>query len=155
MRIEYLADHHSHIESVAAWQQAEFGYLNPSLGLEQRVARLFASLSKTQLPVVLLALSEDKQALGSASIVASSMIGRPQLGPWLSSVVVPPAHRGKGVASALSLHAKHVAASLGFRTLALFTPHSQSLYARLGWHALEQSTLGDLPVTIMSVDLDA
>lgn len=40
MRIEYLADCQEHLETVAAWQQAEFGYLNPAVSVEQRQERL-------------------------------------------------------------------------------------------------------------------
>jgi len=70
--------------------------------------------------------------LGSASILPAT-ITHQHLTPWLSSVYVPEAHRGKGIASALSRRAASEAGKLGFDRLYLFTPRSEALYARLGW----------------------
>lgn len=149
MRIEFLADHDRHLSLVADWQQAEFGYLNPAVSLEQRRARLRESLQHAGLPLTLVALSEDGRALGAASLLPQTLT-HPQLTPWLSSVVVPTEHRGRGVASALSLRALAEAARLGFETLHLFTPRNESLYARLGWSLLERSEYNGLPIAIMA-----
>ncbi|WP_415858345.1 GNAT family N-acetyltransferase [Burkholderia ubonensis] len=51
-----------------------------------------------------MALSDDGEAQGTASLVQSTLTHQ-HLGPWLSAVFVPPAHRGKGIASALSMRA--------------------------------------------------
>lgn len=150
INIEYLADHTSHLPTVAAWQHAEFSYLNPTLGIATRSERLQLSLQKEQLPIVLVALSEDKQALGAASILATT-ITHQHLTPWLSTVVVPPAHRRQGIASALSLRAEAEAAALGFDTLYLFTPHNETLYARLGWHTFERTELNGVPIAVMAI----
>ena len=34
MKVEYLADHPSHLPTVAAWQHQQFGYLTPNATLE-------------------------------------------------------------------------------------------------------------------------
>ena len=150
IRIEYLADHPSQLPTVAAWQHAEFAYLNPSLSIEARKDRLRLSLQKEQLPLVLLAISDDGQALGTASLLSTTLTHQ-HLTPWLSTVVVPPAHRQQGIASALSLQAVAKAGALGFKTLYLFTPHNESLYARLGWHTMERAELNSVPITIMAM----
>lgn len=149
MRIEYLVDHKAHLSTLADWQQREFGYLNPSLTIEQRRNRLCESLQQEDIPITLIALSEDGRPVGAASVLPRT-ITHTHLTPWLSSVVVPLEHRGKGIASALSLRAVAEAARLGFETLYLFTPRNESLYERLGWKIIEMSTHNGLPIAIMS-----
>ncbi|MBI1771104.1 MAG: GNAT family N-acetyltransferase [Burkholderiales bacterium] len=149
MRIEYLADHAALIPVIAMWQQAEFGYLTPSVTIEQRVARLQQSLQKGTLPTTLLALSSEDEIVGVASIVATTLTHK-HLSPWLSAVFVPAELRGKGIASALSLRAVEEVRAMGFDQLHLFTPRNESLYARLGWQTIENAKIDNTPVTIMS-----
>jgi predicted N-acetyltransferase YhbS len=132
MKIEYLADHPAHVPTIAAWQHAQFGYLTPAITLDDRTERLRRSLRKDALPMALIALSENGTLLGSPGILPST-ITHSHLTPWLSSVYVPLENRGKGIASALSLRAIAEAARVGFDRLYLFTPHNETLYARMGW----------------------
>lgn len=147
--IDYLTRHEKCLPLVAEWQLAEFGYLNPGDTLESRTARLKGALQMEELPLSLVALSEDGQPVGAASILASTVTHR-HLTPWLSSVVVPAMHRGHGIASALSLWAVREARRLGFETLYLFTPRNESLYTRLGWKRMEVAMHRDTALTIMS-----
>jgi predicted N-acetyltransferase YhbS len=148
-RIEHLADCPEHLARVAAWQHTEFGYLNPSISLEQREERLRASLSAAGLPLTLVAVSDDGDPVGAATLLPRT-ITHPHLTPWLSTVVVPPACRGQGIASALSLRIALEAARLGFPMVYLFTPHNASLYRRAGWETIEMAELNGAPVTIMA-----
>ena len=148
-RIEHLTDCPAHLALVAAWQQAEFGYLNPSITLEQREARLRESLQDAGPPLTMVAVSDDGVPVGAASLL-SRTITHPHLAPWLSTVVVPPACRGRGIASALSLRIASEAGRLGFPTIYLFTPHNASLYRRIGWETIEVAELNGKPVTIMA-----
>ena|SRR5438105_5861315 len=148
MKIEHLADHPVHVPTVAAWQQAQFGYLTPAATLEDRTGRLRRSLQKDALPTAFIALSGSGTILGSAGILPATITHK-HLTPWLSSVYVPDEHRGKGIASALSLRAIAEAARLGFERLYLFTPHSETLYARLGWRTFERIEYNGLPLTLM------
>jgi len=149
MRIEHLADFESHLPTVAAWQQAQFGYLNSSVTLEQRTQKLQLSLQKGRLPTTLVAVSEDGTLLGAAGILATTIIHK-HLAPWLSAVFVSPQNRHKGIASALSMRAVAEASAMGFGKLYLFTPHNESLYARMGWRTLERSEHNGLPIAIMA-----
>ena len=92
MRLEYLADHVSHLPQLAKWHHAEFGYLSPANTVERYVERLNASLRKSELPTMFVSLRDD-MLLGSASLVRQT-ITHQHLSPWLSSVYVDPAHRG-------------------------------------------------------------
>ena len=148
MKIEYLADHPALVPIVAAWQQTEFGYLTPTVTLEDRAERLRGSLQKDALPMALVALDGDGAPMGSAGIL-SATITHKHLTPWLSSVYVPGEHRGKGIASALSLRAVDEAAKLGFDRLYLFTPRSETMYARLGWKTFERIEYDGRPLVLM------
>ena len=148
-RIEHLADCPQHLARVAAWQQTGFGYLNPSITLEQREARLRAALHGTGLPLTLVAVSDDGDPVGAATLLPRT-ITHPHLTPWLSTVVVPPACRGRGIASALSLRIVAEAARLGFPTIYLFTPRNASLYRRIGFATIDVAELNGIPVAIMA-----
>jgi N-acetylglutamate synthase-like GNAT family acetyltransferase len=148
VRLEYLADHVSHLPQLATWQHAEFGYLNPANTVERYVARLTASLQKSNLPTTFIALRDDT-LLGSASLVRHT-ITHPHLSPWLSSVYVDPQYRGGGIASALVGRVEKAAAEMGSGRIYLFTPSSEKLYAGLGWERMEYSGYRDLTLAIMS-----
>ena len=148
IRIEYLADQEFHLPQVAQWQHAQFGYLNPAGTLEQRSGGLRDALHRDRIPMALIAVSEDGQLVGSASILVATLTHQ-HLTPWLSSVFVPPEMRGRSIASALSLRAAGAAARLGFKMLYLSTPHNESLDARLGWKTFDRTVHNGLPLTLM------
>lgn len=148
VNVEYLSDHAAHLPTVAAWQQAQFGYLSPAVTLEERTERLKLSLQKQALPLALIALSDSGLPVGSASILATTITHR-HLTPWLSSVYVPEQFRGQAIATALSLRAIEEAARLGFDRLYLFTPHNETLYARMGWETFARTEHNGLPITLM------
>ena len=98
--------------------------------------------------MALIALSETGTLLGSAGILPRTITHK-HLTPWLSSVYVPDEHRGRGIASALSLRAIVETAKLGFERLYLFTPRSESLYARIGWKTFERIEHNGTPLALM------
>jgi len=151
LRLEYLADHVSHLPQLATWQFAEFGYLNPANTVQSYVERLTAALQKSALPTTFVALRDDT-LLGSASLVRQT-ITHPHLSPWLSSVYVDPQYRGQGIASALVGRVERAAAEMGSDKIYLFTPSSEKLYAALGWERLEYSDHHGLKIAIMSKGL--
>lgn len=77
---------------------------------------------------------DDDVVIGQARLVPTyHRFGRrPVAALDLASVAVPPQHRGKGVASALTLDAAAIGTASGFGLSVLF-PATTSLYRRLGW----------------------
>ncbi len=149
-RIEHLMECRHHIPTIAAWQQEEFGYLNPNGTVEERVERLSKANDRQRLPISLVATCGDQNALvGSANVVATTLTHK-HLTPWLSSVFVPSEQRGKGIASALTLAAASEARRLGFETIYLFTPRNEALYARLGWATFDRAMLGGISAAVMA-----
>jgi predicted GNAT family acetyltransferase len=87
-------------------------------------------------------MSQDRNTLvGTANVLATTLTHK-HLSPWLSSVIVPPEHRGKGIASVLALSAASEASRLGFDTIYLFTPRNEALYAAwVGRHSIASNSL--------------
>ncbi len=148
VHIENLADHLHHLPTLAAWHQAQFGYLNPAVTIEQRTQRLMATAQKGQLPITYVAL-RDGLLVGSASLLLQT-ITHPHLSPWLSAVYVSTDYRKKGIGSALVQHVVQQATSIGIEKVYLFTPNSESLYAYLEWSVVERAQYQGRPITIMS-----
>jgi predicted N-acetyltransferase YhbS len=147
--IGHLADYPQHLAALAVWHQAQFGYLNTSVTVEQRMQRLKASAQKNALPMTFVAVCED-QLLGSASLLPQT-ITHFHLSPWLSSVYVAAEHRNKGIGSALVRHVVQGATGMGIDKVYLFTPNSEALYARLGWEVVEHTEHQGRRLTIMCV----
>ena len=147
--IDYLARHEHCLPLIAEWQLAEFGHLYPTDTLADRMTRLAGALQTKALPLALVALSNDGEPVGSASLQRSTLT-HDDLSPWLSAMVVPSCYRGQGIASALALWAVKEARRLGFPAVYLFTPHNEALYSRPGWERLEVATHRGTRLTIMS-----
>ncbi len=140
------------IPVLADWHHREWGWLNPGKTFDDRVRKLEKSAVEGRIPCTVVASIGDTP-LGSASLVERDMDTRPHLGPWLASVYVAPAHRGKGAGSALVEAATAEARKLGVGTLYLFTPNRSAFYRRLGWSARENTRYRGQAVTIMEKDL--
>ena len=93
------------------------------------------------------------EVVGSASLLEHDLDSRPDLGPWLASLYVAPAHRHQGLGAALAERVVEEAARLGVPTLYLFTFDRAGYYARLGWRHLAPALCHGHPVRVMTRDL--
>jgi predicted N-acetyltransferase YhbS len=137
MRVAPLVERPDLAAQVAAWGFAEWGHLNPGETLRQRVIRIEGKMNVDRVPVAFVALDDSDAIVGTASLIFDDLEGDPR-NPWLASVFVPPAHRKKGIASALVRTVEDTARRLGYARLYLFTSTAPDLYAGLGWRALER-----------------
>jgi predicted N-acetyltransferase YhbS len=120
--------------------------------LEQAVARVSghtAVLGPNQAFVLL----EDGVPIGTASFTQTDMVARSELTPWLASVYMVPAQRGRGLAARLVRAVEAAARDTAVPTLWLFTDTAAPLYARLGWIDVGQEIEAGKPVTLMRRDL--
>jgi len=136
MRVVPLVERPDLVEQVSAWGFAEWGHLNPGQTLEQRTVRVRGKMNVDRVPIAFVALDEEDRIAGTASLIFDDLEGDPR-NPWLASVFVPPEHRKKGIASALVRTVEDAARRLGYARLYLFTSSAPTLYAGLGWRALE------------------
>ncbi len=137
MEIVPLVERPELVDQVAAWGFAEWGHLNPGQTLQSRTACIREMMSVDRVPIVLIARDDAGTPVGTASLLFDDLKGDPR-DPWLASVFVPAEQRGKGIASKLVTAIEDAARKLGYPTLYLFTTSAASLYAGLGWRALER-----------------
>lgn len=92
------------------------------------------SLDTRPIPATLLALAAGVPA-GMASLRAFDPFypAFKHCTPWLDSLFVDPAFRGRGIGTSLSEAVAALALRLGHREIYLGTPDQQKLYARMGW----------------------
>jgi predicted N-acetyltransferase YhbS len=152
MRVVPLVERPDLVEQVSAWGFAEWGHLNPGQTLEQRTVRIRGKMNVDRVPIAFVALDEEDRIAGTASLIFDDLEGDPR-NPWLASVFVPPEHRKKGIASALVRTVEDAARRLGYSRLYLFTSSAPTLYAGLGWRALEQRDYRGEHIQVMDKSL--
>jgi N-acetylglutamate synthase-like GNAT family acetyltransferase len=149
MKIEYLADHPEVLPTLAQWQHDEWGYLRLGDSVEARSARLQSYSQRDGVPLTVVAL-ENGELVGSASLVRNDMETRPELTPWLAGVFVAPEYRRRGVGAELVSRVMGEAAAQKIPLLYLYTVHSESFYANLGWSLQEHTPYRHQNVVIMT-----
>lgn len=152
MRIVPLVERPDLVEQVSAWGFAEWGHLNPGQTLEERTVRIRGKMNVDRAPIAFVALDEEDRIAGTASLIFDDLEGDPR-NPWLASVFVPPEYRKKGIASALVRTVEDAARRLGYSRLYLFTSSAPTLYAGLGWRALEQRDYRGEHIQVMDKSL--
>jgi predicted N-acetyltransferase YhbS len=136
--------------AIAQWLLDEFRHaLSPSH--DQQVAQLLAQ----EAPEETFVLFDGDVPVGTASLVAHDLPSRPDLTPWLASVLVRPQFRGRGYSAPLVQHVEEAAAASA-AVLWLYTWSAESVYARLGWErvGLERDTGRDIEVVLMKRNLN-
>ncbi len=152
MRIEPIEHHRERISTLAAWHHAQWGHLYSHWTQGVAAAELEEHAGRAAgLPTTLLAL-EGGELLGSVSLVLEDAPELQEQGsPWLASLYVVPAARGRGVGAALVRAAVAKAAAEGVEELFLFTPEHRDFYRRLGWRELARTALKGTAVDLMSI----
>ena len=149
MKVVTLTKQPNLAPAVAEWLLDEFRHaLSPSY--DQEVTRLLAQKA----PEETFVLFDDDVPVGTASLVASDLPSRPDLTPWLASVLVRPQFRGRGYSAPLVRHVEGAAAASA-TVLWLYTWSAEQVYARLGWErvGLERDTDRNIEVVLMRRNL--
>jgi len=134
---------------VAEWLLDEFRHaLSPSY--DEQLAKLIAQ----EAPEETFVLFDDDVPVGTASLVTNDLPSRPDLTPWLASVLVRPQFRGRGYSARLIEHVEGAAAA-STAVLWLYTWSAEPVYARLGWErvGLERDTDRNIEVVLMRRNL--
>jgi GNAT superfamily N-acetyltransferase len=113
-----------------------------------------AKLLAQRAPEETFVLFDGDEPLGTASLVTNDLPSRPDLTPWLASVLVRPQFRGRGYSAPRVKHVEAAAAPLA-TLLWLYTWTAEPVYARLGWArvGLERDTDRDIEVVLMKRNL--
>lgn len=118
------------------------------------VAALDAVVAAPGFPFTLVALVDGAFA-GTVSATAADLDERPELGPWIASLWVEPAHRSAGIARTLVEQATATLFAQGNSRVYLYAiPPLQSLYHGMGWTLMEEK-FGRLGIDIFFRDATA
>ncbi len=125
----------------------------PKLSIEEIIKRFNTHLNENMLPLTLVAF-DGAQPIGMCSLRENDGI-RPEIAPWLGSLVVDPAYQKQGIGKLLVDAIKNKARELNFKCLYLFAldPDIPAYYDRLGWHTISIDDFKGYPVTVMEIAL--
>jgi GNAT superfamily N-acetyltransferase len=118
-------------EPVARWLWEEWGR-KKGRPFERILARVSSRTARNGLEQCVVLL-DDATPAATASLVAEDADSRPDLSPWLASVFVAPAARGRGYGRVVVTAVESAAREAAIPTLWLFTDSAAGLYASLGW----------------------
>lgn len=151
MRIDYLARHPQHVGTLAALHLAEWHALLPDWTHARAFAELASHAEGPAIPTTVVALGDDDALLGSCSLLQNDHDDIRDYAPWLASLYVLEAYRGRGVGRALARRIVAEAAALGVATLYLYTVDAQRYYEALGWAVCARYAFGAVQVDVMSI----
>lgn len=154
IEIKFLKDCKEHIPTLAKlWYEQISKHWVPNASIERAKENLLKHANQDQMPVTLVALRDGK-AVGMASLRENDGI-RPDLAPWLGSLVVDPNHRQQKIGERLINATKQQALHFGFKKLYLlaFDPTIASWYAKLGWNPIGNDQLFGHNVAVMDIAL--
>lgn len=130
-----LADAHGVIDQIAALMEQEWPDWYRG-GQASARDDLVARQQRDVLPLGLVALAEG-QAVGACALTVSSGGLITERTPWIGGLVVAPAFRRLGVASALLERGRQEAGRLGHDALFALTATAYPLFRQQGWAPIE------------------
>ncbi|TAK77614.1 MAG: GNAT family N-acetyltransferase [Gammaproteobacteria bacterium] len=152
--IQPLTNHPHHIPTLATlWYEEISRHWVPNASVERNTHQLIEHSNANKTPMAFVALHQN-QPIGMACLRENDGI-RPDLTPWLGSLIVHPHHRKRKVGEMLIEAVKSQAKIFGHHILYLlaFDPTIPHWYARLGWDIIGDDNLFDHPVTVMRIVL--
>ena len=150
LRFGYLSDAPAHAAQLARWHHDAWGSLLPGWSIAAAQGELETHRAHCAIPTTIVAYEGDELA-GSASLLANDHERIRAWSPWLASVFVRPASRGRGIARELVARVRADARALGVHALYLYTTDAMKYYEALGWTPCGRVTLDGADITVMSI----
>lgn len=150
MKSEPLSAQMHFFRDVAELKFQEFSYLTGEETLKDYLQRQQKYVTVEPIPKSFVVIDDAGNLMGTFALKLEDLSTRPDLSPWLGSVVVAPQHRSKGVGTFIVREAERMAKELGYSQLYLYTPDQEVWYAKQGWKLIEHSFSGKYPISLMS-----
>ncbi len=154
IKIDLLKNHKDTIPLLTKiWHEVLGRIWVPDVAIERVEQNFLKHLNDDIMPLTFVAFHHDKP-VGMCSLRENDGI-RPDLKPWLGSLVVDQGYQKQGIGKTLMDMTKQKAVALGFETLYLFAfdPTIPNYYERLGWRKISMDEFKGHPVTVMEIAL--
>lgn len=154
IKIDLLKNHKDTLPLLAKiWYEVLGRIWVPDVPIERVEQNFLKHLNDDIMPLTFVAFHYDKP-VGMCSLRENDGI-RPDLKPWLGSLVVDQGYQKQGIGKTLMDMTKQKAVALGFETLYLFAfdPTIPNYYERLGWRKISMDEFKGHPVTVMEIAL--
>ncbi len=154
IQIELLENYPEHISRLAEiWYDVLGKIWISGVSPANVVNNLKTHLNTETLPLAYVAL-HNQNPVGMASLRVNDGI-RPDLSPWLGSLVVDTHFQKQGIGNQLINTVKEKAKNMGFQQCYLFAldPTIPEWYEKLGWKKIGMDQFKEHPVTVMEVSL--
>ena len=153
IKIDLLKNYPHAIPKLAnIWHEVLGKIWMPEIGIKEIESLYYKELNH-DMPLTYIALY-DEIPVGSCTLQLNEDV-RPDLGPWISDLVVDPKYQKQGIGKMLVNVTVEKAKELGFESLYLFTfdPTIPKYYERLGWRRIGMDEFKSHPVTVMKINL--
>lgn len=150
IKIVYLKEHPEVIPTLAKiWHEVLGSIWVSDISIERVEQRFHDHLNDNVLPLTFVAL-KGTQAIGAVSLRDNDGI-RPDLKPWLGSLIVDKAYQNQGVGKILVEKIRQKALDLNFKKLYLFAfdPALPAYYEKLSFKLIGLDKFKDHKVTVM------
>lgn len=153
IKIDLLKNHPNVIPHLSKiWHQGLGKIWMPEIGIEE-IETLYHEEMKLDMPLTYVALDGDI-SVGSCTLQLTDDV-RPDLGPWVESLVVDKKYQRQGIGKMLLDATVEKAKDLGFEKLYLFAfdPALQTYYQRFGWEKIGMAQFNSHSVTLMMISV--
>lgn len=153
IKIDLLKNHPEGIPELSKiWHEVLGKIWMPEIGIEEIESLYYEELNR-DIPLTYIALYGEI-SVGSCTLQLNDDV-RPDLGPWIESLVVDPKYQKHGIGKMLLDVTIEKAKELGFEKLYLFAfdPTIPEYYQRLGWKTIGMDEFKSHPVTVMEIGL--
>lgn len=151
IKIDLLKNHPHAIPALAnIWHEVLGKIWMPEIGIKE-IESLFYEELNQNMPLTYIALY-DEILVGSCTLQLKDDV-RPDLGPWIESVVVDPKYQKQGIGKMLIEATVKNAKELGFKNLYLFVfdPAMTDYYKHFGWKKIGIDEFKSHIVTLMEM----
>lgn len=150
MYIDLLNNHPEAIPKLAEiWLEVLGKIWAPDVTIDKTIQKLHSHLNGDKLPLTFVAFY-DAKPIGMCSLRDNDGI-RPDLSPWLGSLVVDPRYQKHGVGKKLIDATEKKAKDLGYQKLYLFAfdPTIDKYYERIGYNLIGEDEFRGHSVRVM------
>jgi len=137
---------------LARFHAEEWRHLYREWNEEKALAEFGRQRGDGSLPATLI-LRASGRLIGSVSVIHDDCEARTDLDPWLASLYVLPAERGRGHGSRLVAAALELARRSGVDYLHVFTESAEKLFRSHGFVPFADAVTNGRPITILRREL--